>query len=447
MTNRQPMSDVIVLLPGIMGSALHRHGKPVWALSGGAALRALLSRGQSIRDLALEEDDPVKPVLDDGVEVAGLMPDLHTLPRLWKIDGYDAISERIKQSFDVAEGENYFEFAYDWRRGNEAAARRLRTESEEWLDRWKQAGHPEAKLVLVAHSMGGLVSRFFLEVLGGRADTRALITFGTPFRGSIAALGNLVNGVEYGPLELTEMVRSFNSIYQLLPLWPCYDPGDGSLRRLTEVDALPNLDRQRLLEAKEFHDTIERCRAGGGGGYRIYPVRGNHQPTYQSARLAGERLELLEHRGGRDGSGDGTVPFGSSLPLEEDDPSYGMISATQHGSLQNGVAALDHLEGVLRGLKVDLSRYRSIRTPVALRVEDLYAAAEPVRLLARTADPRRELRAELEHAESGEVLPVAMEPTDDGWWSAEPGRLAEGAWRVKVSGQGASPARDAFLVL
>lgn len=445
MADRKPMNDVIVLLPGIMGSALRRHGKAVWALSGAAALRVLFSRGQSIRDLSLEADDSVKPVLDDGVQVAGLMPDLHALPGLWKIDGYGAISKRIKSSFEVAEGENYFEFAYDWRRDNRAAAHRLRAESIGWLDRWRDSGHPEAKLILVAHSMGGLVGRYYLEALGGHADTRALITFGTPYRGSVNALACLVNGVEKGPAELTEMVRSFTSVYQLLPLWACCDPGDGKLRRLSELD-VPELDRDRVRDAKAFHDEIERGRTGRDGNYRIYPVRGSHQPTYQSARLSGERLELLEHLGGKDDGGDGTVPLGSSLPLESQDPSQGMLSATRHSSLQNGAGPLDHLEGVLRGLTMQLSQYRSPRLPVGLRIEDLYAAAEPVRLLARTRDPRRPLQAELAHGETSEKLTVEM-TSSDGWWSAEPGRLAEGTWRVTITGRGVSPARDAFFVL
>ena len=37
------MRDVIVLLPGIMGSVLQKDGKDAWALSGGALIAALRS--------------------------------------------------------------------------------------------------------------------------------------------------------------------------------------------------------------------------------------------------------------------------------------------------------------------------------------------------------------------------------------------------------------------
>lgn len=57
----------------------------------------------------------------------------------------------------------------------------------------------DAKLILVGHSMGGIVARCFLEALEGWKDTLAQITFGTPHRGSINALDTLVNWVRKGP--------------------------------------------------------------------------------------------------------------------------------------------------------------------------------------------------------------------------------------------------------
>ena len=55
---RRPMPHVIVLLPGIMGSARKKDGKDVWALSGSALFRALLSLGKDVRSLKLVGDDP-----------------------------------------------------------------------------------------------------------------------------------------------------------------------------------------------------------------------------------------------------------------------------------------------------------------------------------------------------------------------------------------------------
>ena len=85
---KQPMGDVVVLLPGILGSVLQRDGKDVWAMSAGAAFRALFSFGGSIKKLELDGDDPDVDDLGDGVTAPRILPDLHIVPGLWKIDGY-----------------------------------------------------------------------------------------------------------------------------------------------------------------------------------------------------------------------------------------------------------------------------------------------------------------------------------------------------------------------
>ena len=62
-----------------------------------------------------------------------------------------------------------------------------------WLHDWRaRSGNKDAKLVLVGHSMGGLVSRYFLEVLGGWLHTRSLFTLGTPHRGAVSSYARLV---------------------------------------------------------------------------------------------------------------------------------------------------------------------------------------------------------------------------------------------------------------
>ncbi|HEV8420247.1 MAG TPA: hypothetical protein VGR13_02685, partial [Actinomycetota bacterium] len=96
----RPTSDVVVLLPGITGSVLQKDGKDVWAVSPGAALRALVSFGRSVTDLELHDDSN----LDDGVTAPRVMPDIHLIPGLWKIDGYGKVSNYIRRTFDVKAG-------------------------------------------------------------------------------------------------------------------------------------------------------------------------------------------------------------------------------------------------------------------------------------------------------------------------------------------------------
>ncbi len=44
-----------------------------------------------------------------------------------------------------------------------------------------------SKVILVGHSMGGLVSRVYVEALGGRDRVRGIITLGTPHHGTVLA--------------------------------------------------------------------------------------------------------------------------------------------------------------------------------------------------------------------------------------------------------------------
>src|SRR5439155_6256680 len=78
-TSRTLASNLVVFLPGIMGSTLKdRNGRLVWSPSGGAALRVITSLGRSLRALQLPErigDDPA----DDGVRPVDPMPDLHVI--------------------------------------------------------------------------------------------------------------------------------------------------------------------------------------------------------------------------------------------------------------------------------------------------------------------------------------------------------------------------------
>src|SRR4051812_22887444 len=86
-------ADIMILVPGIMGSVLTRNGKEVWSLSGGAIVRALFSLAASVKELQLRGDDPQLDDLGDGVEAPRLMPDTHLIPGFWKIDGYTGLRD------------------------------------------------------------------------------------------------------------------------------------------------------------------------------------------------------------------------------------------------------------------------------------------------------------------------------------------------------------------
>ena len=453
------MRDVVVCLPGIVGSVLKKDGRDIWNISGGALISALSTFGRSIRDLKLEQDPIDVDDLGDGITAPEVIRDVHLIPGFWKIDGYTKMLRYIEETFDVTRGRNLFEFPYDWRRDNRVAARRLERQSRTWLNEWRgSSGASDAKLVLVGHSMGGLISRYFLECLDGWRDTRTLVTFGTPYRGSLNALDTLVNGLDVKFFDLTEIARSLTSLYQLLPTYPCYDGGNGDLAYVDESD-IPNLDRAKAKAALDFHREIRTAvethledEAYKEGGYDLGRIVGIKQPTQQSARRAGDRIELLRTVAGEDPGGDGTVPRPSATPLEYEDDEGAAFSAERHASLQNDDHVLLQLTGVLTGNSINWSQFKGAvpMIELSLDVDDLYSTSDAVVVRAR---PDRDLDDSLVaiavDVETGEERArQQLAPRDDGWHGGELGPLPEGVYRLTAFGAGAvEPVTDLVTVL
>jgi Lecithin:cholesterol acyltransferase len=434
---------LVIVLPGISGSVLTKDGKEVWGTSTAAIWRAVTSGADSIRGLAIHGiDDPSLDDLGDGVQAVRLVQDLHIIPGLWKIDGYTAIVRRLKESLELEAGKNLFEFPYDWRRDNRVAARKLARSAKTWLDNWrKSSGASDAKLVLVAHSMGGLVSQYFLEVLGGWKDTRALVSFGTPYRGSLNALGYLANGFSegIGPLkvDLTSTLASFTGIYQLLPAFECVDRGKGKLERIGEIDGVVGVDPARAKAALDFYDEIKAAAQRNGGdeaykasGYETYPIVGLAQPTFQSATVASGKVTLLRSVAGKDNSGDGTVPRVSATPFAMSGAHREIYVAEQHGSLQNFDPALVNLLGVLTGFEIELAQFFSAAQTLSLDIDDVYGADDVT--LHATPSVEAPTTARIEDATTN-ALVKTLPMTEEGDIYVARTTLPGGAYRVKVT--------------
>jgi len=413
MTQRK-FGDVVVLLPGITGSVLQHDGKDVWAVSKGAALQALLSLGNSVKSLEIKGvDDPTKPDLGDGVTAPRLIQDVHLIPGFWQIDGYTKTKQVLFDQLTLTEGKNWFDFPYDWRRDNRVAATRLAEQAPKWLDAWRaDSGNADAKLVLIAHSMGGVVARHYLEELGGWQVTRELITYGTPYRGSLNAVDFLANGMKkgFGPFsfDLSRLLRSLTSVYQLLPVYPCVET-DSGLARVSETD-LPNVDRAKAAEALAFHREIEAAvtrnqddAAYRDHGYRINPVVGIFQPTHQSVRRDGDGIQLINGYEGEDEGGDGTVPRVSATPIELSDDPREVYVTGQHAMLQNADAVLSHVVGALT--RKPLDQYRATAFDgFSLDAPQLLGTGEEIRVRLSTQGPAAEVVVTLTDVDTGKVV-------------------------------------------
>jgi pimeloyl-ACP methyl ester carboxylesterase len=333
------LKHIVVILPGITGSVLQKDGKDIWAFSGHAIRDAIFQHNDYLHSLQLPPDDPADVLdLGDGVTATTLIRTASLVPGFIKLfDGYNGLSEMIRARFEVVgaglasnQPSNLYEFPYDWRRDNRVAARGLMRLVEERLAQWRKYTYDKhAKVILLAHSMGGLVARYYLEVLEGWRNSLALVTFGTPFRGSLNAINFLANGYKKAVIDLSSCLRSFTSVYQLLPTYPAVRSRHEYLS-VADCTALPGIEQSRAQAAAEFHAEIERKvtehRRDANyltAGYKILPFVGTRQPTLQSATFKGSTVqsdfslppavhELL-------GGGDGTVPRYSAVPFELSD--------------------------------------------------------------------------------------------------------------------------------
>ncbi|MDQ3936827.1 MAG: hypothetical protein M3340_19590 [Actinomycetota bacterium] len=446
--------DVVVVLPGIAGSVLQRDGEPVWDFSAGGIVKQLRRLRAAGETLVLDGDDGDPDAHPGGVRATRLMPHAQAIPGLWKIDVYGSLVDRLERRLGLVRGKDLFEFPYDWRRDNRVSALQLERAAAGWLER-----SPGARLVLLCHSMGGLVARYFVEVLEGWRDTRLLITFGTPFRGAPKALVYLVNGLRApaGVVDVSDAVRTFPSVYQLLPTYPCLADARGELARLSEIDSLPRpLDPERVRAGGAFHADIRAAAARNArdddyaGKFRYRPVVGTEQVTIQAARRAEDGVEAMHLHGDGDPGGDGTVPAPSATPIEIEGQDLELFVARAHSGVHTAPEVAVQVESRIRG--IDYGRFRAVsQVALSLDLQDVYTTDEPVVVRARPDAEGRALEAVLAHAATG--APQAQGPLrrrDDGWQEFKATGLPEGDYRITVRGHGegqpVDPVTDVLLV-
>lgn len=469
---RKRLRDVIFILPGFGGSVLEAENHVVWDLSVPALWNALRHRSETLELLTLPEREA------GAISATHVIRTPHLIPGLAKSKGYKELTDAIRARFEVigdanaGEPSNLVEFPYDWRRDIRVSAAELAGQVERRMRAWReQTGESEARAILIGHSMGGLVARYYLEALEGFTDCRALFTLGTPHRGAIGALEFLTNGYKRAFLDLSAALRSFPAAYQLLPIYPVVE-SDGQLLRAAECEQLPNLDREPVQEGLRFHRCLEAQAAANEDNedYRrhapvITPIVGVGQATMQSASLAGGQLTVAETLpDGIDAilaDGDGTVPRVSATPVSESDSQRASFVVERHSALQCEPHVLgDVLERIAQMQVRGLARIRLapvLEEPVrqrgvSLALEDLYREGEQPVLgvtplgVSGAAAPRVTLTAV-----QARVAQAAVEARsqDEGWRITLP-ELPCGDYEIEVAltyDAGTVHARDIFTVL
>jgi pimeloyl-ACP methyl ester carboxylesterase len=304
--------DAVVVLPGLMGSELvdARSGRVLWGVAdAGWYVRAWTS-GHGLDNLAVTDDElegrTTRLTATRALRFAAFAPMLRGA------EPYTALLRGAAAA--VMHRDAVLEFAYDWRLPIAMSAAKLSEKAQSHLSQWRThpQGSVDAKLLLVAHSMGGLVAQYFADVLGGHELIRAIVALGTPFYGSVKAVQVLSSG-QGAPLpfprqRLRSLAVRLPGLYDLLPTYRCVEDGTG-MRRLSTGDVVAlGGDPYFAEQARATHEALSRQLRT-----QVRPLVGVGQRTAQSLILSEGIASVQEVVLGVDGHGrvdrrgDGTV--------------------------------------------------------------------------------------------------------------------------------------------
>ncbi len=336
------MKQVVVLVPGLMGSQLAYNGEVIWP---GPVRQLWLPYGKMAE--LLQEDlvatDVIRDVLISN-QYSTLIDDLATC--------------------DFRETEDpptLVLFPYDWRKDNGKAASLL----ADLIDRTVDRHGGQAELSIVAHSMGGLISRYYLESgefanRSGMKTIRQLITLGTPHRGSPIALSAAMGQEKRLWLnsdQVLEIVRDprYPSIYQLLP--PKNEPFAWNRDSKAQYEPLDIYDppvakglglvEANLQSAMNFHAKLNH--ANRPVHVRYFTFVGTRQTMVSHVLMRKDRATYHVDKVETEDAGDGTVPAWSGTITGLQGRPVGGEHGTiyQNDDLRRTLAGLLGKQGVL----------------------------------------------------------------------------------------------------
>ncbi|HUR34878.1 MAG TPA: FHA domain-containing protein [Vicinamibacterales bacterium] len=221
----------VIVVPGFGGSMLWRGSEQVWP-----APRMILTQPELLR-------------LEQPLEARGLVDEVVIVPNLLKQDQYSALTDYLKEGLSYETGNDLLEFAYDFRQDNRTSARQLAAAVDGWKTR--------APITIIAHSMGCLVARYYVERLGGQARVSRVIYLGGPHAGTPYAFASLVQGPDLLPLgflnaRLRDVLASLPSWYQILPTYPFIADQRSPFAVLDDETWVLDHHRALVRNAREF---------------------------------------------------------------------------------------------------------------------------------------------------------------------------------------------------
>jgi len=278
MVNDQPP---VVLIHGVLGSKLRDKAtsKDLWP---GSAGRLFL---HDYSDIAFDIDPKTLIPMSNNIEAYAISEGAVGKDFYGKIvqtlgDAAGYKYAKVGKKVDPKQ-KNYYVFHYDWRQDNVISAGLL----ADFIDQiQKDYGSPNLKVDIVAHSMGGLIARYYIRygkqdvindndfdkkiTMYGGDHVRRVILLGTPNLGSVKTLNLFIDGVDIGLKQIgTETLATMPSLYQLFPHplnnWIVTSDGKPLERDLFDVNVWRRFQwsifdpkvRQRILSK---YDSVEQ---------------------------------------------------------------------------------------------------------------------------------------------------------------------------------------------
>ena len=258
-TRSHEEGNAVIVIPGMLGSKLRdsETGQLVWGAFEKGTSNPESPEGARLIALPMKKGAPLSELTDtvyaDGaldivkVRLFGLPLELNAYINILSTLGAGGYADEALAS-NKANGIDYgddhftcFQFGYDWRLDNVENAKRLNPFIEEKrayiIEEYKKRGirRDEVKFDIVAHSMGGLLTRYFLRYGGedlpedgtvpevtweGARYVDKVILIGTPNAGAVESIETLVKGRDIGlflPKYEPAIIGTFPSLYQQLP--------------------------------------------------------------------------------------------------------------------------------------------------------------------------------------------------------------------------------------
>lgn len=353
----------IVVVPGYMGSQLRdsQDGRILWVDIPGL-LRDPLNIPANVNHMLERLKYP-----NPDIVPAGLMDQVLFVPPFLKAEHYGRLLQALRrmgyQLGDSSGNPNrppVYTFAYDWRQDNRISARQLGQAIALWSDL-----HKPAKAWIIAHSNGGIVSRWYIEKEGGKDFVERLFLMGSPWDGAPKSLNVLFSGMDvffvkllnrYGIQEkIKELIRTFPSYYQLIPYSKpfVFDDHNNPIDLFGDTRWLgADEDSRRLQEGLQFNQEL-----GTTLSVDTVCFFGRRKPTLTSAVVsqgAGGQWQDVEWIYTE--AGDGTVPERSAVHPSVREAGRAFAFAVDHGNIYVDPQVLVQLEFELVGRYQEATR-------------------------------------------------------------------------------------------